>query len=616
MLNILLMALILWLGFFYGKRYLEKAKATKLKSYTSSDMTLASLEDSVKDMFNEILKTNLYELNLSKDEFEKRLHNKNQLRKALKTCTYGDVNAKNYVKDFIKDYLIKRMNVNQENINSLIPFNSPKQLSIQDKFECLLYMYKKQYNAIGLEKLIIENNLDEPHYEGESFYSIENEDIENIYRSKYRKLHTFEDKLDIVVQRIYQNYKGYGVIDEIRDMKVDGISGGVSGIPPSFFQELDYNQSMLTDLPMSYDSIWIFFKGKTIHLSFLSFKSQRELIRICKNIYRYNNPGQLSESNGYKVNEMKDGSRVVVARPPFCESWVFFLRKFDTASGKNIEDLIVDKGNTRVIECMKYIIKGCRVIAVTGQQGTGKTTLLMALIRFISPAHTLRIQEMAFELHLRKTYPHRNIVSFRETSSIPGQEGLDLQKKTDGVVNILGEVATAPVSSWLVQMAQVASLFTMFTHHAKTASNLVTALRNALLQTGVFSNEKIAEQQVAQVINFDIHLEKDITGHRYISRITEIIPLDESVPYPKNYLNENEPEKQMLAFMETMTEYFTRSTDRVVFETRDIISYEDGEYQIKNPPTENSIKAIRNHLTNEEVEEFNEFLHKYWGDSL
>ena len=33
--------------------------------------------------------------------------------------------------------------------------------------------------------------------------------------------------------------------------------------------------------------------------------------------------------------------------------------------------------------------------------------------------------------------------------------GLDVQKKTDGGVNILGEVATDPVAAWMIQMAQV-----------------------------------------------------------------------------------------------------------------------------------------------------------------
>ncbi len=58
----------------------------------------------------------------------------------------------------------------------------------------------------------------------------------------------------------------------------------------------------------------------------------------------------------------------------------------------------------------------------------------MTMIKFIKGMYTLRIQEMAFELNLRKLYPERNILSFRETGTLKGQEGLDLQKKTDGTV--------------------------------------------------------------------------------------------------------------------------------------------------------------------------------------
>ena len=78
---------------------------------------------------------------------------------------------------------------------------------------------------------------------------------------------------------------------------------------------------------------------------------------------------------------------------------------------------------------------------------------------------------------LKKIYPHHNILSLRETDTISGQEGLDVQKKTDGGVNILGEVSTDPVAAWMIQMAQVASKFTLFTHHAKTFPNLITSLR-------------------------------------------------------------------------------------------------------------------------------------------
>lgn len=71
----------------------------------------------------------------------------------------------------------------------------------------------------------------------------------------------------------------------------------------------------------------------------------------------------------------------------------------------------------------------------------------MALIDSIYDTMNLRIQETAFELHLRKIYPTRNILSFRETDTISGQEGLDVQKKTDGSVNIVRRGCYRPCCS-------------------------------------------------------------------------------------------------------------------------------------------------------------------------
>lgn len=616
--NEVLTVLIIFALFLFTILYFKDAGKTKkrIKDYEEDRYSVESILSFVKDAFNDILKTNLYELNITKEDFEKRVHNKNQLRKALKNCTYGDVNAKNYVKDFIKDILVKSYNLDENNINNVICFDNPKNLTVQDKFEILLYHYRKKYGYKALERLILEYNLDSPADTGDgTSYVITKDQIESIFTKK-AFINSFEDKLNIISQRIYQLYKGLGVIDEIRDMRIDGVSGGVSGIPPTFHEEWDITTSLsiISKLPSNYDSVWIFFKGKTIHLSFLSFGTEAELIRVCKNIYRYNYPGQLSESNGYKVNEMKDGSRVVVVRPPFSESWAFFVRKSDSIEKAEIEELITDNNNEIPIGLIKWLIKGCCVTAITGSQGTGKTTLLMSIIKFISPAFTLRIQEMAFELHLRKIYPERNILTFRETTTISGQEGLDLQKKTDGTVNILGEVATAPVSSLMIQMAQVASLFTLFTHHAKTTVDLVKSLRNNLLQTGVFTNEKIAEQQVADAVNFDIHMNKDITGHRYIERITEIIPVD-NTGYPE--IQSTGSDTDFNEFFKVAREFFIRMTDRQIFETRDIVIYENGSYKACSPPSSMQIISIMKNLTSEEQSEFKAYLSKYfcWSEA-
>lgn len=541
-------------------------------------VSIDNLLSQIRDTFNEMLRMGVYEHGLNQDEIDKRLQEKKILRSMLKNCTFGDSEAKNYVKNQIMEILVKKYNVNKDNIDTIIHFNDPMAMSAQDIFEAVLYLYKTDYKADALDRLMRDFGFGNPKISsmGEQYYEIDSEDIRDMLDRVSLTSLGFIDKLKIITQRVYQLYKGNGVIDEIRDMRIDGVSAGVSGIP----KDMDVGNNFIRGDVNSFDSIWIFYHGKSIRLSFLSFKSQKELVRVCKNIYKYNNPGQLSQARGYIVNEMKDGSRVTVARPPFCESWVMFIRKFDSVSKQDIASLITDDNSSLPIQLIWWLIKGCCVTGVTGQQGTGKTTLLMSMIGFIEPSYNLRIQEMSFELHLRKIYPHRNIVTFRETGTISGQEGLDLMKKTDGTVSILGEVASAPVASWLVQMAGVGSLFTLFTHHAKTTKDLIISLRNALLSEGGFSNERIATEQVCTAINFDIHMVKDIDGHRYIERITQIIPSVES-------------DKEGLTGK--------------MFNTRDIVRWENGTYRIAGELSEDICAHIKSFLSVSDKEDFDNF---------
>ena len=134
----------------------------------------------------------------------------------------------------------------------------------------------------------------------------------------------------------------------------------------------DYlNQVAGYKVPRACDSIWIFFQGKSIRLGFLSFETESELKRVCQNIYKYNNPGQLSDTNGFKINEMKDGSRVVVVRPSFSETWAFFVRKFDVKRA-TLEQLIVAPGKEDAIDLLKFLVKGARITSLTGEQGCRK----------------------------------------------------------------------------------------------------------------------------------------------------------------------------------------------------------------------------------------------------
>ena len=181
----------------------------------------------VKRRLDEITKVNLYDIGLSEEELKRRKEKKYELKKALKGCTYGDVNDKKYVKELIFDLLSKEYGVDETNISKAIPFDIPSLLTAQDKFDILIHEYKKTFSYEALTELIKKYNLATLKYtagDAKPCYVITDEEISDIYEKENFEL-SFADKLEIVVQRIYQQYKGYSSIDEVRDMNIDGVSG-------------------------------------------------------------------------------------------------------------------------------------------------------------------------------------------------------------------------------------------------------------------------------------------------------------------------------------------------------------------------------------------------------
>ena len=364
------------------KYEIDKKKSAEVVQEINIDdktYTIDKMKEYIKKRLDEITKVNLYDIGLSEVELKRRKAKKYELKRALKGCTYGDVNDKKYVKEIIYDLLSKEYGVTEVNISKAIPFDVPSLLTSQDKFDILLYSYKKEFGYEALAQIIKKYDLATLKYvagEAKPCYVITTDEINEIFEKEEIVLN-FQDKLNVVVQRIYQHYKGYSSIDEIRDMNIDGVSGGVSGLPESFLNQVaqtdgDYLEQITEHkVPRACDSIWIMFQGKSIRLAFLSFGKESELKRVCQNIYKYNNPGQLSDTNGYKINEMKDGSRVVVVRPSMSETWAFFVRKFDVKRA-SLEQIITVPGKENAIDLLKFLVKGARIISLTGEQGCRK----------------------------------------------------------------------------------------------------------------------------------------------------------------------------------------------------------------------------------------------------
>lgn len=611
MINLIIIVIILCGVAYYGYKYYMSLSDVRDDDYFLDDYTdLNTLKDKISREFAGMLKDNFREKNMSKKQLEMKQKSKAALRKSLKEAAYGNASAKRNIKLYIKNMLLDpdmNLGIDEESIDSVIPFGKHDELKSQDKFEILLYIaYNlmkdengQPYKQNGFARIIKDYRLTDPIIvNGERMYDFNNERLDYVFEDVIKNYElTFNDKLEILSQRIFEMYKGFGVADMLFDTGIDEVDAGLSGVPKDGY-EITTSAKNLT---YTYQSIWIMVGGIKLRMSCLSFGSQEELVRVTNNIYKYGANKVLSRKTGYVVSTMKNGSRIVTFRPPFGNTYGFLARKFDSTPSIAPEDLI--KGNNAIIALtlIKWLIKGQRNIGITGAQGTGKSTMLKSLIRYIDPSFSLRIQEISAELNLNYAYPYRNIISFQETESIKSQEGLNFQKKTSGDVNIIGEVAEAAQANFVVQTAMVASLFAMFTHHAKTAYDFVMAIANNLLdpECGIYREKKEAVEMAAKILNIDIHLENR-KGHRYLERITEIIPIQE-MEYPSDV----DPNKKHEA---DELEYFKRQTDRKMFEERDLVRYVNGEFVLVHLPSKAMVEDIKKKLTLEEEKEFIEDL--------
>lgn len=524
---ILVMAALIFFTFF------RKAPSVPV----SLDEDIFSFDYLVNAVWNDIYNAQRQrpeDMNLNKYETEKQKKQKTNLMRNLEICSAGDYGAKMFVIDYISSLLQGKHGIDALTINRPIKFHDEEQLSSDEKYDILLCYYTREYGMHdAMHEFICQNHFDELRNEQ---YYVDEQDVKEVYHRLLPKMNlSFTDKMDVLAHRIYQTRSGHGCADRTRDLNVSGVSLGVSGISADTFSFAGASKSQAnnkTAYRFSYDSFWMNFEGKQFYMSCTGCHSQKELIRVCKNLYRYHAPKNASANDGRVLNDMKDGSRVTVSRPNFCGSWSAIVRKHSGGKMLTLEEQLTDPGAENVIALLKYIILGEQSLEITGGQSCGKTTVLRRAATFIRKYKTIRTEETIFELELNEVMQDRNIVTFRETDLISGQEALNFIKKTDCDVLIFGETVDPAVAAWKIQASQTGGPFNMETNHAETTEKLLKWYRNALLMCAGFSNELIAMEQVVDALKFDMHMAKTPSGHFYCERITEIIPVeDDKKPY-------------------------------------------------------------------------------------
>jgi len=151
----LIFIVIVAFSVFVANRVKKNRESIEEKDINVDDKTytLEMMIQFIKKRLDEITKINLYDIGLSEEELERRKQKKYELKKALKGCTYGDVNDKKYVKELIFDLLFKEYGVNVHVVDPIAeklevyPSTVTKMLK---KLDAEGYIVYEKYRGIAL----------------------------------------------------------------------------------------------------------------------------------------------------------------------------------------------------------------------------------------------------------------------------------------------------------------------------------------------------------------------------------------------------------------------------------------------------------------------------------
>lgn len=253
---------------------------------------------------------------------------------------------------------------------------------------------------------------------------------------------------------------------------------------------------------------------------------ERSLTVAVKNIARRLGD-DISETKPILDSRLPDGSRVAAVIPPCSLRGVTLtIRKFNSRHFE-LEDLIrtgtLDRSLANRLE--DYLLQR-RSILISGGTGTGKTTLLTALGKFIPADERILLIEDTAEIQL----DHENLVRFearREQNGAPAVSIRDLLKaalrhRPDRM--LLGEIRSGEAFD-LLQLLNTGHSGTISTIHASSAKQGLARFTSCVLQSGVELPYRAIKTNIGDSLNVVVHIERR-PGRRFISEVLEINSYD------------------------------------------------------------------------------------------
>lgn len=232
----------------------------------------------------------------------------------------------------------------------------------------------------------------------------------------------------------------------------------------------------------------------------------------------------LTTQNPILNTRLPDGSRVaVVGAPSSINGPTLTVRKFNrwfTSDELIASGSLPDKVRDTVVRLIGERKNGI----ISGGTGSGKTTLMKALLDHVPLDERLIVIEQPAELKIA----HPNAVRWEAVDAIPGQVAVTpsqllaaaLRHRPDRI--IMGEIRDA-CGYDLLQAMNTGHGGTLSTIHAKSAWDALNRLSDLALSARPNLNHSFIRSETAEAIDFILYCERDHAGRR---RVRELITVN------------------------------------------------------------------------------------------
>jgi pilus assembly protein CpaF len=310
-----------------------------------------------------------------------------------------------------------------------------------------------------------------------------------------------------------------------RERLIEEILDEVFGLGP--LEQLLKDPSISDILVNGYDNVYIERAGRLVETN-IRFKDHAHVRMIIERIV--SNVGRrIDDSSPIVDARLNDGSRVCAVIPPLSLIGpVMSIRRY----GKKVlstEDLLKNETfTTGMLDFLSGCVEARLNIVISGGSGSGKTTMLNTMSRFIPEEERIVTIEDTAELQLQQNHVVR-----LETRPM-NIEGAGAITQRDLVINtlrmrpdriIVGESRGAEALDML-QAMNTGHDGSMTTVHANSPRDAFSRLETMVMMASQHVPDKVIRQQLASAINIVVHCARLSDGTRKVTGVGEVVGVD------------------------------------------------------------------------------------------